>query len=72
MPMSRPIRRRWLIGKPLPPIQRSTPQWQQFYANALLDGLWKTNIRRKETLSQMTRDDWRTASRVKCTLICGT
>jgi hypothetical protein len=36
-------------------------QWPQFYANALRDGLWKANNRRKETLSQMTRDDWHTA-----------
>jgi hypothetical protein len=36
-------------------------QWPQFYANALRDGLWKANGRRKETLSQMTRDDWRAA-----------
>jgi hypothetical protein len=34
-------------------------QWTQFYANALRDALRKANYRRKETLSQMTRDDWR-------------
>ena len=36
-------------------------KWPQFYANALRDGLWKANSRRKETLIQMTRDDWRAA-----------
>jgi hypothetical protein len=36
-------------------------QWPQFHANALRDRLWKANNRRKETLSQMTRDDWRAA-----------
>ena len=35
------------------------PQWSQFYANALRDALRKANARRKETLSQMTQDDWR-------------
>ncbi|MBN1563577.1 MAG: hypothetical protein JXA10_07055 [Anaerolineae bacterium] len=34
------------------------PQWSQFYANALRDALRKANNRRKETLSQMTQDDW--------------
>jgi hypothetical protein len=34
-------------------------RWQQFYANALRDALRKANSRRKETLSQMTQDDWR-------------
>ena len=37
------------------------PQWQQFYANALRDALRKANNRRKETLAQMTQDDWRKA-----------
>jgi hypothetical protein len=37
------------------------PSWMQFYANALQDALRKTNARRKETLSQMTIDDWRMA-----------
>jgi hypothetical protein len=37
------------------------PQWVQFYANALRDALRRTNNRRQETLSQMTRDDWRIA-----------
>jgi hypothetical protein len=37
------------------------PQWLQFYANALRDGLRKTNARRQEALSQMTQDDWRIA-----------
>ncbi len=32
--------------------------WAQFYANALLEALRKTNARRKETLTAMTRDDW--------------
>jgi hypothetical protein len=35
------------------------PSWMQFYANALQDALRKTNVRRKETLSQMTVEDWR-------------
>ncbi len=35
------------------------PQWVQFYANALRDALRKTNNRRQELLSQMTRNDWR-------------
>ena len=35
------------------------PMWAQFYANALRDALRKANARRKETLSQMTIDDWR-------------
>jgi hypothetical protein len=35
------------------------PQWSQFYANALRDALRKANNRRRETLSQMTQDDWR-------------
>ena len=33
----------------------------QFYANALQDALRKANARRKETLSQMTVEDWRLA-----------
>src|SRR5690606_18590788 len=37
------------------------PQWSQFYANALRDALRKANNRRRETLSQMTQDDWRIA-----------
>jgi hypothetical protein len=34
------------------------PQWPQFYANALRDALRRANNRRKETLIQMTQDDW--------------
>ena len=37
------------------------PSWMQFYANALQDALRKTNARRKETLSQMTVEDWHLA-----------
>jgi hypothetical protein len=37
------------------------PTWMQFYANALQDALRKANVRRKETLSQMTVEDWRLA-----------
>lgn len=37
------------------------PQWSQFYANALRDALRKVNVRRKETLSGMTQNDWRLA-----------
>lgn len=37
------------------------PSWMQFYANALQDALRKTNARRRETLSQMTVEDWRLA-----------
>lgn len=37
------------------------PQWSQFYANALRDALRKANNRRKETLSQMSLDEWRVA-----------
>jgi hypothetical protein len=37
------------------------PLWMQFYANALQDALRKTNARRKETLSQMSVEDWRLA-----------
>jgi hypothetical protein len=33
------------------------PRWSQFYANALQDALRKTNIRRKETLGAMTKED---------------
>lgn len=33
----------------------------QFYANSLQDALRKANARRKETLGQMTIDDWRLA-----------
>ena len=33
-------------------------QWAQFYANALRDAMWKVNNRRKETLNQMTQNDW--------------
>jgi hypothetical protein len=36
-------------------------QWFQFYANALRDALLKVNSRRKETLNDMTVDDWRSA-----------
>jgi hypothetical protein len=39
------------------------PLWMQFYANALRDALRKTNARRKETLNQMTVEDWRLAVR---------
>jgi hypothetical protein len=34
------------------------PSWVQFYANSLQDALRKANARRKETLSQMTIEDW--------------
>lgn len=34
------------------------PHWAQFYANALRDAVWKVNHRRKETLNQMTQNDW--------------
>jgi hypothetical protein len=34
------------------------PSWMQFHANALQDALRKANARRKETLSQMTIEDW--------------
>jgi len=37
------------------------PLWMQFYANALQGALRKTNARRKESLSQMTVEDWRLA-----------
>ncbi len=37
------------------------PSWIQFYANAFQDALRKANARRKETLSQMSIDDWRAA-----------
>ncbi len=37
------------------------PTWMQFYANALQDALRKANARRKETLNQMTVEDWRLA-----------
>jgi hypothetical protein len=37
------------------------PDWPQFYANALQDALRKVNTRRKETLTAMTRADWRLA-----------
>jgi hypothetical protein len=37
------------------------PGWSQFYANALRDALRKANNRRKDTLAQMTSDDWRKA-----------
>jgi hypothetical protein len=33
--------------------------WSQFYANALRDALRKANNRRRETLTQMTQNDWR-------------
>ncbi|HMN11591.1 MAG TPA: hypothetical protein PKD55_04620 [Bellilinea sp.] len=36
------------------------PRWSQFYANALRDALLKANARRREMLSEMTVDDWRT------------
>jgi hypothetical protein len=35
------------------------PTWMQSYANALQDALRKANARRKETLNQMTVEDWR-------------
>jgi hypothetical protein len=34
------------------------PQWAQCYANALRDAMWKGNHRRRETLNQMTQNDW--------------
>jgi hypothetical protein len=37
------------------------PSWMQFYANALQDALRRANARRRETLNQMTIDDWRVA-----------
>jgi hypothetical protein len=37
-------------------------QWLQLHANALRDALRKTNARRQETLSQMSRDSWRIAA----------
>lgn len=37
------------------------PAWSQFHANALQDALRKANARRKETLDQMTIEDWRIA-----------
>jgi hypothetical protein len=37
------------------------PAWLQFYANALQDALRKANVRLKETLNQMTFEDWRLA-----------
>ena len=37
------------------------PFWMQFYANALQDALRRANARRRETLNQMTIDDWRVA-----------
>jgi hypothetical protein len=37
------------------------PSWMQFYANALQDALRKANARRKDTLSQMSVEDWRLA-----------
>ena len=33
--------------------------WSQFHANALQDALRKTNARRKETVDQLTIEDWR-------------
>jgi hypothetical protein len=35
--------------------------WMQFYANTLQDALRKANARRKETLRQMSFEDWRLA-----------
>jgi hypothetical protein len=42
-------------------IPEDHPTWTQFYANALQDALRKSNAnaRRKETLGQMTIEDWR-------------
>ena len=37
------------------------PIWMQIFANALQDALRKANARRKDTLSQMTVEDWRLA-----------
>jgi hypothetical protein len=48
----------WQIATATP---EESPTWMQFYANALQDALRKANTRRKETLSQMTVDDWRLA-----------
>jgi hypothetical protein len=42
-------------------IPEDHPTWTQFYANALQDALRKSNARRKDTLSQMTIEDWRLA-----------
>ncbi|HMN12331.1 MAG TPA: hypothetical protein PKD55_08420 [Bellilinea sp.] len=50
----------WRVATSAP---EDRPSWMQFYANALQDALRKTNARRKETLSQMTVDDWRVAVR---------
>jgi hypothetical protein len=42
-------------------VPEDFPLWMQFYANALQDALRKANARRKEALSQMTKEDWRLA-----------
>ena len=48
----------WQVATAMP---EEYPTWMQFYANALQDALRKANARRKETLSQMTVEDWRLA-----------
>ena len=48
----------WQIATTTP---EEYPTWMQFYANALQDALRKANARRKETLSQMTVEDWQLA-----------
>jgi hypothetical protein len=35
------------------------PKWEQFYANALRDALFKANGRRQEILNSMSIEDWR-------------
>jgi hypothetical protein len=35
--------------------------WSQVYANALRDALFKANVRRRETLNELSIDDWRLA-----------
>ena len=46
----------WRLVTALP---EDHPSWIQFHANALQDALRKANARRKETLNQMTVEDWR-------------
>jgi len=48
----------WQVATAMP---EEYPTWMQFYANALQDALRKANARRKETLNQMTIEDWRLA-----------
>jgi hypothetical protein len=48
----------WQTATALP---EEYPTWLQFYANALQDALRKANVRRKETLRQMTVEDWQLA-----------